>query len=656
MKINEITDKSAQIEQCITEGIPNNSHSLQRRNFLKTVGILGGSTLLGQFAWASAKKGQMGLVSKPFSAGFGQEVIAMDVFKPLDLRQVNVGGEIGRRINITVNNNLLALDVDKDFLLPFQQKIHEGKGYDDYIGLGKLIDATVRFAAYTKSGKVMTLKKHLVDEIIKTQEADGYIGIMVKESRMWRLWDIHEMGYIIMGLASDYHYFQEKSSLIAAQKLADYMIDRWPMMPDNWEESGAVGLDSNMLALYRETENKRYLDFCVQQRALIDWKLDTTKGLNASLKGHVYTDLDQCLAQFELFHIQPEERLLKPSRQAIDFMTKGDGMTITGAVGLWEGWNDVQEGRGNTAETCATVSQIRIFEGFLRMEGNPLYGDILERMIYNTLFAVQSPDGRQLRYFTSLEGNRVYFNRDTYCCPNNFRRIIAELPKFVYYQSAAGIVVNLYTPSEATFALNDEISLKIRQDTDYPTNGRVVIHLYPSKPVRFSLQLRIPQWCDKATASVNGKPWEKPIVSGEFLTLDKEWKVGDQVILDMPMLFRMVLGRKRQSGRAAVLRGPVVFCMNPAQNDSFQKKDAADLTSYMIDPNSLKLIPDDTTVRPKGVACTIDANERTFSLGTREFIKLTEFPDPDGKLIYFRIPDFSVAVKDELLSGNSHEQ
>jgi len=50
-----------------------------------------------------------------------------------------VGGEIGRRIDVTVNNNLLKLDVEKDFLAPFRrQDCTRG-----YVSLGKLIDATV---------------------------------------------------------------------------------------------------------------------------------------------------------------------------------------------------------------------------------------------------------------------------------------------------------------------------------------------------------------------------------------------------------------------------------------------------------------------------------------------------------------------------------
>lgn len=652
MKIQNATSREpAPVDKTDLRCFTGNSGALHRRSFLKAAGLLGGSTLLGQFAWASPGNGQTGLEARLFDAGSVREGTTKDVFKPLDVRNIKVGGEIGRRIDVTVINNLLKLDVYRDFLLPFQQKKLEGKGYSDYVGLGKLIDATVRFAAYTRSEDVIRLKNHIVNVIIRTQEADGYIGIMVKESRMWRLWDIHEMGYIVMGLASDYHFFREKRSLTAAQKLADYMLERWATMPVTWEKFGAIGLESNLLALYRETGEKRYLDFCVRQRALADWNLIVAKGVDPTLIGHVYTDLDLCLAKCDLFRIQPEERLLKPGRQAVDFMTKGDGMTITGAVGLWEGWNDAQEGRGNTAETCSTAYQIRIFDTFLRMEGNAQYGDILERMIYNTLFAAQSPDGRKLRYFTSMEGNRVYFDKDTYCCPNNFRRIMAELPTFVFYQSSAGVAVNLYTPSEATIALNDNISLKIRQETQYPGDGKVVIRMDPSKPARFPLLLRIPHWCDKAAVSINGKQWEQPIVAGEFLALEREWNTGDQVTLELPMSFRFVLGRKRQSGRVAVMRGPVVFCLDPAQKDALQKKDAADLTGYMIDSKSINLIADDSTVRPNGVACTIDANEWTFSLGNRDHsLKLTELPNPDGKVVYFRISDSSCAVNDEILS------
>ena len=138
---------------------------------------------------------------------------AADRLAPLDLRHVTVGGEIGRRINVTVHNNLLQLKVDEDFLKPFRER----KSTDEFVGLGTLLDATVQFAAYTGEPKVLALKRYLTREIIKLQAPDGYLGTMKPEGRMWSLWDIHEMGYLVYGLCSDYELFGERASLASAR-------------------------------------------------------------------------------------------------------------------------------------------------------------------------------------------------------------------------------------------------------------------------------------------------------------------------------------------------------------------------------------------------------------------------------------------------------
>ena len=44
-------------------------------------------------------------------------------FAPLDLRQVKVGGEIGRRIDMTINNHLMVLNLEKDFLTPLSSTV-----------------------------------------------------------------------------------------------------------------------------------------------------------------------------------------------------------------------------------------------------------------------------------------------------------------------------------------------------------------------------------------------------------------------------------------------------------------------------------------------------------------------------------------------------
>lgn len=571
----------------------------------------------------------------------------------INLNKVKVGGEIGRRIDITITNNLLLLDIDKDFLASFQNKNDGG-----YIGLGKLIDGVAKMAYYSNNEKVLYLKTHLIGEIIKAQESDGYIGNMIVRNRMWKLWDIHEMGYIIYGLITDYKLFGDKQSLAAAEKAAGYIISNWSSMPPQWEKTTGVathvaitGIHRTILTLYSVTNDKRYLDFCLNQLDLINIDPGIVIGRRELIEGHIYGYMTACLAQLELYRINPDDKLLGSTMVALNFLTLNNGMSITGGAGQAEIWTNDQDGRGDLGETCATAYQLRVYENMLRLKGDSRFGDIIERTIYNALFAAQSPEGRHIRYFTPLEGNRVYHNGNTYCCPCNYRRFISELPSMVYYRAGNGVAINLYSPSIADIELDGGRSVILEQKTDYPNSGQVVISINPSESASFALKLRIPSWCRKASIFVNGKLSDVTCKSGTFAAIERLWKAGDQVELDMSMEWRLVLGRERQSGRVAIMRGPLIFCLNPDQNKSLAKMDGADLGRIVIDMASIEPIPViNSSVRPGGIACRLKADDNTFSTRNSGNLSLTftEFADPDGKCTYFRVPDLSEAVPDEL--------
>ncbi|HBE43355.1 MAG TPA: hypothetical protein DDW27_19570 [Bacteroidales bacterium] len=576
-----------------------------------------------------------------------------DQLVTVDLDNVKVGGEIGRRIDITVSNNLLKLDIDNDFLASFLKKDNKG-----YIGLGKLIDGTVKMAVYTGNEKVISLKNYLIAQIIKAQEPDGYIGNMTPANRMWKLWDIHEMGYIINGLITEYKFFGNKESLGAAERAADYIIGKWPEMPSDWEKSTSVaehvaitGLHRTVLTLYNVTSDNHYLDFCLHQLKLPDIDPGIVIGRKELIEGHIYAYMALCLAQLELYRINSDEKLLGPTMKALDFMTSQNGMSISGGAGQAEIWTNDQDGRGDLGESCAIAYQLRVYDNLLRLKGDSRFGDIMERTIYNALFGAQSPDGRHIRYYTPLEGDRHYHYGDTYCCPCNYRRFISELPQMIYYLAGDDIVVNLYSASEATLNIEANLSVKVIQETDYPDSGHVTIRIDPSEEALFTLKLRIPSWCKNISVSVNGNTLNETFKSGTFAAIERVWKPGDQVVLDMPMEWRLVSGRERQSGRVAVMRGPLLFCLNPAQNGSLAKMDGADLGRIVIDKASIEPAPvKSSAVRPDGIACCLRAGTSPFAMGNSRNVTLilTEFADPDGKCTYFRIPDMSEAVTDEL--------
>ena len=582
---------------------------------------------------------------------------------PVDFRQVKVGGEIGRRMDLTIHGNLLAIDVDRDFLPLFQVKT--GRGNDTYVGLGKTMDGMVRLAANTGNAALLARKKHVIEELIKTQEPDGYIGFMRPESRTWELWDLHEQGYIITALVLDARLCGEVSSLAAARKLADYIIGRWPTKPAAWDNSlhvneylATIGLKRAFLLLSEAANDRKYLDFCVRQLEVKEWKQDIVLGRHGTIEGHSYSYCSHCLAQLELYRSDPDPLLLQPTMRAMDFMLAGDGMGITGGVGHDECWTDQQAGNGNFAETCSTAYQLFLYDGLLRLRGEARWGDLIERTLYNTAFAAQSPDGRQIRYYTPFEGRRSYYDRDTYCCGGNFRRMIATLPELIYYRSGNGVVVNLYTASQATLGEGAD-AVVVRQETDYPSSGLVTIMVDPARAMNFPLLLRIPGWCVQAAAKVNGKAVDGTAKAGEFLRIERTWQRGDKVTLDLPMPWRFIAGRKTQTGRAAIMRGPVVYSLSPGRitTSATGAAPAAPSLASEIDLKRLVLLPAtiepvlaDATVRPGGTACRIKADLDQAGKGAYT-LTLTEFPDPDGQATYFQLADPNAAVADELLAA-----
>jgi len=580
-------------------------------------------------------------------------------FTALDLQDIKVGGEIGRRIGITAENNLLKLNVNDDFLQPFQERRFE----ECFIGLGNLIDSLVRFAVVTNDDRIASLKDFVIAEILKAQEEDGYIGTFIAKRRFAALWDIAEMAYIILGLTSDYHYFHRQSSLDAAVKLADYIIEQWPANLERLNllnpftlDMATVGLEESLLQLYVNTREKRHWDFCTNVLRLPEWNADIVVGRYSPVEGHAYTYLHKCLAQLRLHRRQPDPSLLQPTKKLIHFLTEQDGLVITGASGQHECWHNNQDGTSCLGETCATAYLIRLLDELIRTEGDFRYGDIMERAIYNSLFAAQSPDGRRVRYYTPFEGPREYYKYDDYCCPGNYRRIIADLPLMIYYPTEEGAAINLFTESECEMELSDDLLLQIRQTTHYPHSGNVTILVNPSKPAVFSLALRIPRWCESAIVTVNDETQADSYPGGSSCTLMRQWREGDRIELQMPMHWRLIKGRKAQAGKVAVMRGPLLYGLNPAYNKNMN---AIDLRAITIDPASIRGPMIDENNGIDGLTCMVRGWEKigntTGEYPDRLFF-LTEFTDPGCEIIYFNVHRMEAeGVDDELIpSLNQH--
>ncbi|MBO4345836.1 MAG: glycoside hydrolase family 127 protein [Victivallales bacterium] len=602
-------------------------------------------------------------------AAYESDVAREEHFVPLPLGDVRIGGLLGERVETTIRENLFKLDVENDFLMPFRRK----DGKCDYVGLGKLLDAAVHFAQYTADSEAIAFKEHLFREIIATQEDDGYIGSMPSGKRIFWPFDLHDESHIVSALLEDYRVFGTPACLKAAKNLLSLIMDSYRFMPKEGmilygvitKHMMGLGLEHALLNMYDVTGDGKYLDFCLEQCGMKDlcWPIQLER--RRPLHGHSYMYLNKAMAHLRLYKITGNEFHLKHPMLARDFMLYGGGTTVIGGVGMSECWTNDQNGRGNHAETCSTAYQLRFFAKLMQLTGDSAYGDVMERMIYNALLGAQSPDGRRIRYYNPFEGKRKYWERDTYCCPNNYRRIIAELPSMALYadRDGGGLVVNLYTPFQADATLNG-MPVKAFMETNYPKDGDVVFKLEPERAVAGLMRFRIPRWCRHATVSVNGEPPQE-VPGGQFARLERVWSKGDTVRLILSMDVRFVLGHDCQSGMAAVMRGPVVYTLNPANcgvnpdpgtlehtfragdlhftpDESLNGRESADLKHIRLSADYAKPNSDgslDMVGDPDG--SQIDC------LGLLQF-RLTPYPDPEGLCSYFHLSDIGRAVPDEL--------
>jgi len=594
----------------------------------------------------------------------------IDAMQPVQLKQKELSGEIGRRINDLIYKNYMAIDIEGEFLDPFRKRPPLGENDRRYVGLGKVIDAGSMFAAYTGDPAVAARTTRLIDELVKTRDADGYIGAMPAQPKAvqnYRNWTLHEQEYMILGLTDNWRYCGNKTSLDAARRLADYVLETFPKNP-RIDTVCTAGLPEAMLTLYGATGDPRYLRFAADQRhgyphcesectSLVDWhKAKAPFDAQTLLRfetSHTYVNIARCCAQIMLYHYEPKESLLTVPRFILGEMTKKGGcLFITGSSSDREQFSYTQNGREGVSESCVTAYMIRWFNNLMRLEGDLRYGDFMERAIYNALFAAQDPAGRKLRYFTPFEGPRGYFHVDGFCCPGNYRRIVAQLPEMVYYKTEDGVAVNLFTESKGTIELGGRRQVTIQQETSYPNSGLVKMTITPAAAMEFPLRLRIPRWCPAARLTINGESPRTVSPGSEFCEIRRVWKPSDTLTLDMPMPWRWVRGHRLQEGRVALMRGPVVYCLGTAANAELLKKYASP-AELVIDPASLGEPVADASIRPDGLKVTAKTLP-WFTHGdgsTPLEVVFTEFIDPTGVATYVHISDLTNAVEDELVSG-----
>jgi DUF1680 family protein len=553
-------------------------------------------------------------------------------FRPPAVPDVDVRGFWGDRIDAVANRTARILydrcvtagmldQIDPDRPVPeLRLAFHmRPDGTPDTVNVQMFWDSdiakVIETAAYVLYRKADPDLEAKIDEIIdmyhRLQLPDGYLNswfIRMQPGRRWtNLRDCHELycaGHLMEAAVAYVHATGKRKLLDVMCRYADH-IDR-TFGPRPGQRPGYCGHEEIELALVRlgrATGEQRYLDlarYFVEQRGQQPHFFD----LEAAERGADPKQFRHRTYEYNQSHA-PVRQQTKVIGHAVRAMYLYSGMadvatefgddSLTSTLGvLWddltkkqmyvtggigpaasnEGFTDYFDlpNESAYAETCASVGLVMWASRMLGRGPNRLYADIMERALYNGALAGLALDGSRFFYDNPLESrgahHRWIWHRCP-CCPPNIARTVASIGSYMYGASAGEAAIHLYGESTARLNLGST-RVVLTQHTDYPWSGRVAITIGLDAPATFRLALRVPGWCHGAKLSIDGETMDvAPIEDNGYLRIDRLWRGGESIILDLPMEVRALRANpaiKADLGRIAVARGPLIYCMEEADN------------------------------------------------------------------------------------------
>lgn len=454
----------------------------------------------------------------------------------------------------------------------------------------------------------------------KCQMKDGYLntyyiinGLKDKWSYLKESCQLYCAGHLLEAAVTNYEVTGERSLLEIAMGYAD-CIDK----AFGAEEGKIQGYDGHAeieLALYRLYEAtgiekyRNLADFFVEERGKQPYFFALEKGNEGITENLVYElrENDFHHSQSHLPVREQKEAVGHAVKAAYFYTAVADKARLCRDEKLYEAverlWEDVTEkkmfltgaigsseyGESFTyaydlpgdlmyGETCAAIGLFLWGYHMLRMDTDRKYSDVMERTFFNGILGGISEDGKKFFYTNALEIDperckkrkdygHLEIERQSWfdcpCCPPNIARLILSFNRYMYTASIRELNIHLFAPSTA-----DIEGWHVEQYTEYPTEGKIMLVVERKGEGKGQLRIRIPGWCESFLVKVNGEK-AKGILEKGYLLLEEDFGCKKTIELELDIPLKKVYANdkvKSLAGKAAVMRGPLVYCLEQADN------------------------------------------------------------------------------------------
>ncbi|MDF2513194.1 MAG: hypothetical protein K0S04_3060 [Herbinix sp.] len=478
-----------------------------------------------------------------------------------------------------------------------------------------------------------------VDEVIEligeAQEEDGYLNtyFSIKEpgKRFQNLMEGHELycaGHF-MEAAVAYYHATGKDKLIHIMKgFADLICREFSAENNSKGYPGHQEVEIGLYKLYEVTGEVRYLEqakmfldrrgekpnYFLEEKKKPDFKqiFDEFKNYDITYsqshlpireqktaEGHAVRAGYMYSAMADIAAAYDDTELLEACETLWNNMVD-KRMYITGSVGssgILERFTTDYDlpNNSNYSETCASIALALFGRRMAQITKNAKYYDVVEKALYNTVLAGIAMDGRSFFYVNPLEvwpdnciprtsKEHVKPVRQSWfgvaCCPPNIARTLASLGEYIYFAEKDAIWINLFISSKVKTLMNGQ-EIELEMNTKFPYDGKIVLHTRSKDPAVGKLYIRIPEYVKDYSIEVDGIVREDKLFNNGYYELNTEL-MNKTITLSFPMEPRIVRANplvKEDVGKVAVMKGPLVFCMEEVDNES-------NLPAYFLDTNA----------------------------------------------------------------------
>lgn len=526
----------------------------------------------------------------------------------------------------------------------------------------------------------------LIMKVQAAQEPDGYLytarTINPEEPHHWsgkERWEkerelsheLYNSGHLYEAAAAHYQATGKRNLLNIALRNADLVCatfghDKKHVAP------GHQVVEMGLVKLYRITGKKEYLEtarYFIEERG--HYNGYDAKSKDPWKNGAYWQDHTPVVDQREAVGHAVRAAYLYAAMADIAALTDDKGFlnaidsiwnnVVTkkiyvhggiGAIGDGERFGENYELPNATAynETCAAIANVYWNHRMFLLHGESKYIDILEKSLYNGLISGVGMDGKSFFYTNAMEirSSHQYQHMEAArsgwftcsCCPTNITRLIPSVPGYIYAQKGNDVYVNLFISGTSLLTVNNK-QVQIEQKNNYPWDGKLAFHITPKATQAFNLLVRIPGWTQgqampsnlytfenasagKVTITVNDKPENYMVVNG-YAVLNRKWKKGDVVEVNLPMDVQRITASKKVEddlGKVAIQRGPLIYCAEWPDNNG--------KVSNIILPKGISLTPEYkadllngvTVLKGETTALKIDSQNNAVSTVKQNFVAI----------------------------------